>query len=148
MKRNWLFQNDPSKYNLEGSLKKCDILHWQVRGKNVSMGDTAYFFECSPNYRICAIGQVISQPVEMLKNDCENPFILSEGRRNLLLRVKVEITNVLEEPISIFDLDNNPILNNNKLIRNILIKGRSLPGPTFKMTKTEAETLENIIKGY
>lgn len=145
MNKHWLFQSNPKKYDLQLCLEKCKVLHWKDNNKGLTVGDIAYFFECGGLNHICAKGKIISNPAMMDKSDCEQENKCLKKEFKEASRVEVEIIKVLAKPIKIEDLEDHPVLKNNRILKYIIDNKKSCNGSCFSMTEEEAKALDKII---
>jgi predicted RNA-binding protein with PUA-like domain len=144
----WIFKSNPDHYCLRKALEKCNELNWKVsipyqkgRVYDVKIGDIGYFWQGKRYQGLYAVGEVLTAPKVMGKNECEKqPGIIKKPERlKLFPRVSVTITKNLEKYI--------PESKLKEYDESLLQMVRSLIkyGSCFLISHEQANILKNII---
>jgi hypothetical protein len=140
-KNYWIFQANPDNYDLEGALEVCEEITWVVaQHKNeIKKGDEVYVWLSGSNAGIYAIGAVLTYPGTFPDEPCEEPFIKKpEKYKKERPSVRLSIKRVLESPVSMAIILENPVLKNLKIITQP-------QGTNFPLTPEQAGVLEKLI---
>jgi len=141
--RTWIFQANPKIYDVRGAVRKLPKFAWRVnqRKEDIASGHRVYLWESGPEGGIVALAEVIS-PVNagsMPQEDISfwrQPETPEPDRAWVLLRVIGTVEPVLgrAEIAARSELSNLRIL-------------RQPQGTNFPVEETEAEALEDLLKG-
>lgn len=139
--RNWIFQSNPTFFDLTGALKTLPVISWNAAqyADEMTPGDRVFLWESGQNAGILAIGKLATKPSERTMGLQESQFAVDKSRfANLANRVDVRIERVLQTRVLRRDL------------RAILALGdlsilKQAQGTNFRLAPAEAETLMSLI---
>ncbi len=137
----WMFQGNPSLFDLKSALSELDQLTWLVKqNKNqIHAGDRVFFWQSGNEAGILGTGIIISEPEIQLENPEERVFNLDQSKfEGEQIRVLIDIEEVFTKPIFRKQLLAFPELNNLSILRNA-------QGTNFPVTTEEADFLEKLI---
>ena len=110
--RVWVFQANPTKYDIDGALAELAEIGWVVRQykSDVHAGDRVYIWKSGTEGGIVATAQIDAEPAVGTADD---PFVLDpEEFAEPELSVTLRISEVLSEPLPRSDLVEHPVLKN------------------------------------
>jgi hypothetical protein len=111
-KLSWIFQANPSYYDISGAIRNLTEMNWAVnQSKNqISPGDHVYIWESGPQGGVVADGRILTLPeVEPAQEGAE--FIRDPSRFTKdALRVRLSIDRVLDTPLPRTELLDHPTL--------------------------------------
>ena len=148
-KKIWLFQANPKWYRLIDKLKHGSGKEtWRVMRfkKEIKKGDIVVFWMAGENAGIYAVGEVLTDPKEMLADEETNKFSTPEYLKEFPIiskpctRVWVKFNKILVD---------NPILKENirsdKALRNLSVI-KQPQGTNFRITEEQWEAIQKYLK--
>ena len=138
--RSWIFQANPSVFDLAGALQHRKSIRWDVRRykSEIHKGDTAYLWLSGPKGGLLARGIVAADPAKLPDSPEEAVYSPTpQAEATNALQVDVEIAKIYSQPITRDDCLGHPILRSMSLIQQ--------PQATnFRLTPEEAKALEAL----
>lgn len=138
----WLFQANPSIYDIDQALSELEDVTWVVRQYkgDVHAGDRVYLWRSGADAGVVATATVTSDPAE-LPGDGEDPYILkAEALAKPELRVRLHIDSVLPEALKRSDLREHSVLKDLEVIK--------FPNATnFRVSPEQDEALQALVSG-
>lgn len=119
-KNSWIFQANPSKYDIDSAIRELPAVEWTVRQyrHRVHGGDRVYVWRSGADGGIIAVGSVVADPAEGSPDRSEDRFYFQrEEFTKPEPRVKIRIDRVLDEPLRRAVLVDDPILSQLGIIR-------------------------------
>jgi MoxR-like ATPase len=158
----WIFQANPSLYDIDRALKQLPEIEWTVRQhrKRVRAGDKAYIWRSGPLAGIVAEATVATDPAESGPDPAEDPYYIQrEAFSKVEPRVTIKIDRVLDEPLLREVLRNDPVLKGLRILHfaNATVHEVKPPeeqrlqellagGETIRATPIEPFTVSSIIE--
>jgi len=158
LRRGWIFQADPSLYDLAGALGELTQITWPVerRWGEIGAGDRVFLWERGPDPGVLAVATVLSEPHEMPGDEAELRFDRSRGAvEGPRLRVRLAVEGVPERRITPRALRAHPALSNATILRAaegatvplalgeqqalLELIGKSSPGPPLRYVREPLE---------
>jgi hypothetical protein len=70
----WLFQANPSFYDIDRALQELQAIEWTLRQyrKQVEVGDRAYVWRSGPDGGVIAVGSVLTEAIEKPPDSSED----------------------------------------------------------------------------
>ncbi len=140
--RVWLFQANPTIYDIDHALSELTEVTWVVRqSKNeVRKGDFVYLWRSGPDAGVVATATVMNDPVEM-PGDTDDPYVIKvESLSKPEPRVVLRIDSVLPAVIRRSDLIEHSILKDLGVIR-------FAKATNFKLTSQQDRALRALLAG-
>jgi|GEM_PF-359487 len=134
----WLFQCNPSIYDLEGSLKKDVLNSWMVKVHNdkIKPGDKVILWMSGKKRGCYALAEVDSEVQELEVSEPEIKYFRNENDTVKTDRVKLKIThNLVESPITEDQFKNDSRLTGLKIGNQ---------GTNFSATQEEYEAIRDL----
>jgi MoxR-like ATPase len=100
--KSWIFQANPSLYDIDRALRELPAIEWTVRQhrQSVHSGDRAFIWRSGSDAGIVAVGSVLGEPEERAPDGSEYPYYLKrEAFADVEPRVKIGIEHVLDPPL-------------------------------------------------
>jgi predicted RNA-binding protein with PUA-like domain len=110
--RVWVFQANPSKYDIDGALVELAEIEWTVRqySSDVHIGDRVYIWKSGAEGGVIATAEVATEPEVRAKTD--DPYVTDpDAFAKPGPIVTLHIAAVLPQPLLRSDLLEHPILN-------------------------------------
>lgn len=138
----WIFQANPSRYDIVGALGSLTEMTWTINQYRHSIheGDTAYIWMSGAAGGIVATATILTEPTSMKVGVEEDAFWRDDDphRREERHRVKLKITRVLPTTLKKGTMAERPELANLAVIR--------FPNATnFRVIPNEAAVIEQMI---
>ncbi|MDP9314434.1 MAG: EVE domain-containing protein, partial [Chloroflexota bacterium] len=136
----YIFQSNPSYYDLPGAVNALREINWDVNRyvDSIHPGDTVYLWESGDNAGIVAVAHVTSHPGPLGAAPGEEPYLRSLRESRDLNQVRLVVDRVLPRRVTRVELKDHPVLSNMLIMR--------APNSTnFKLTDEEAEVLADFI---
>jgi 5-methylcytosine-specific restriction endonuclease McrBC GTP-binding regulatory subunit McrB len=136
----WVFQANPTIYNITGALKAGILKTWMVNQykKDIQIGDKIILWVTGENAGIYALATVTSPLYKIKEDDDEYEFYIDKSQMGETDRVRLRLDyNLVEKPIlkkQVLSTDNLKDLKQGK------------PGTNFPATKLQYDTILNIIQ--
>jgi len=140
--RVWLFQANPTIYDIDHALSELTEVTWVVRqSKNeVRKGDFVYLWRSGPDAGIVATATVMNDPVEM-PGDADDPYVIkAESLSKPEPRVVLRIDSVLPAVIRRSDLVEHSVLKDLGVVR-------FANATNFKVTPQQDQALRALLAG-
>jgi hypothetical protein len=134
----WIFQCNPSIYDLKNALLKKAVNTWTVAAHKdkIKPGDKVIIWQTGNEAGCLALGEVLTEPAFIEESVEEKEFYYGKDESTGGLRVKMKIlNNFTEAPILWQEIKDLPEFNNFKAGNQ---------GTNFSATKEEFETIEEI----
>jgi MoxR-like ATPase len=143
--RGWLFQANPSYYNLDRALRELRAIEWTVKGKAnvVHAGDRAYLWRSGPQAGIVAVGTVGTEPAESPPDPAELTYWLQPekyGLDQVIPRVRVDIDQVLGAPLLRTTLREDSVLSGLMVIR-------APQGTIYEVSPEQQDRIDELMSG-
>ena len=138
----WLFQANPSIYDIDTALSEVAEVSWVVRqhAKSVTRGDRVYIWRSGIDAGVVATATVVSD-VETRAGDDQNYVLTPESLSKAEPRVTLRIDSVLSSVIRRTALIGRPVLGELQVIVQ--------PNATnYKVTPIQDEALRTLIDGH
>ena len=138
----WMFQANPSVYDIDQALSELGELDWVVRQykSEIKRGDKAYIWRSGAEAGVIATATVITNPAE-LPGD-KDPYVLRpESLSKPELRVMLRVEAVLPEVVRRSDLLEHAVLKDLEVIRQA-------QGTNFRVSAEQDEALEALVTGF
>jgi hypothetical protein len=116
--RVWVFQANPSKYDVDAALAELSEIEWVVRqyATDVHVGDRVYLWKSGPDGGVIATAQVATEPAVMDKTT--DPFVLDpEAFATPEPSVTLRLVDVLPQTVLRSELLEHPVLKQLGVIR-------------------------------
>jgi EVE domain len=139
--RAWVFQANPTLYDLQGALRALTDLTWLVKQhkNDIKEGDTVYLWEGGSGAGIVAVAKVTAGPALRGENEQETNFNRDATKfAGEQLRVLLRVERVLEKRINRADLQAHPILRNMTILK-------APQGTNFALGVDEGRALNALI---
>jgi hypothetical protein len=139
--RAWIFQANPTLYDLESALQTLTELTWLVRQHkdDIKQGDTVYLWEGGSDAGIIAVATVTAGPALRGQNEQDTVFDRDATKfAGDQLRVLLRVERVLGNRLSRVDLRTHPILQNMTILK-------APQGTNFALSVDEARALSALI---
>lgn len=140
-KSTWIFQSDPTLFDVSEALKTLTEFTWPVRQhqERIHVGDTVYLWEARPEAGIVAIATVVTEPRRERDDERSLAFIKSSEKfSGDQVRVWLKVDRVLSNQLGRSTLLQHPQLRSLQII--------SAPqGTNFLVTAEQAEALKALI---
>jgi MoxR-like ATPase len=139
----WLFQANPSIYDVDQALSESGELTWVVRQytSEVHKGDRVYLWRSGPDSGVIATATVDDGPTVM-PGDAGDPYLLKpEALSKAEPRVVLHVDSVLSTPIRRSDLLDHSVLKDLGVIK-------FANATNFKVTKEQDEALQALVSGF
>jgi 5-methylcytosine-specific restriction protein B len=140
--RVWLFQANPTIYDIDHALSELTEVTWVVRQytSEVRKGDFVYLWRSGPDAGIVATATVLSDPAE-LPGDADDPYVMkAESLSKPEPRVVLRIDSVLPTVMRRSDLVEHPVLKDLGVIRFAMASN-------FKVTPQQDQALRAFLVG-
>ena len=141
--RVWLFQANPSIYDIDQALTESSELTWVVRQytNEVRKGDRVYLWRSGPEAGVVATATVQTEPAE-LPGDADDPYLLkAEALSRPEARVVLHIESVLPT-----------VIRRNELVDHAVLKDLGVikfaNATNFKVTEEQDEALQTLVSGF
>jgi EVE domain len=138
----WIFQANPSFFDLEGAAQNLTNLSWLVKQhrEDILSGDTVYLWEGGSNAGVVTVAKVTGAPAMRHETAEESRFNRDATKfAGEKQRVLLRIERVLNERISRTELLQHPILNNMTILR-------APQGTNFALSLSEFRALDALIR--
>jgi MoxR-like ATPase/predicted RNA-binding protein with PUA-like domain len=139
----WLFQANPSIYDIDLALSELDELPWTLRQykADVKKGDKVYIWRSGPDAGVVGTATVTTDP-EVLPGDAADPYALKpESLSKPEPRVMLQIGAVLPEVLRRSDLLEHAVLKDLDVIR--------FPNATnFRISPEQDDALQALVAGF
>jgi MoxR-like ATPase len=138
----WLFQANPSIYDIDHALSELDELSWVVRQykSEIKKGDRVYIWRSGSDAGVLATATVQTDPAE-LPGDAGDPYLLKpESLSKAELRVVLRIDSVLPEPLRRTDLLEHAVLKDLEVIA-------FANATNFRVSLEQDEALQSLTSG-
>lgn len=135
----WIFQGNPSIYDIKNALKAGHLKSWKVAAHKdkIKIGDKAIIWQTGNESGCYAIAEVISEVRFFEQENYEKQYYVKPQEDRLTERVQIKIINYLaDDPILWSDIKEDPIFKDFKAGNQ---------GTNFSVTKEEFNRLEEII---
>jgi MoxR-like ATPase len=139
----WVFQANPSIYDIDHALSEVAELTWVVRQsvKEVKQGDRVYLWRSGADAGVVATATVKTDP-ELLPGDAADPYILKpETLTKPETRVVLRIDSVLPTVIRRSDLLEHAVLKDLGVIK-------FANATNFKVTSEQDQALQTLVFGF
>jgi len=139
----WLFQANPSIYDINQALSEVAELTWVVRqsANDVRKGDRVYLWRSGTDPGVIATATVKGDP-ELLPGDAADPYVLKpETLSKPEQRVVLRIDSVLSAVIRRSDLLEHSVLKDLGVIK-------SANATNFKVTPEQDQALQTLVSGF
>ncbi len=115
----WLFQANPSKYDIDNALAELDALTWVVRQYTgeVAPGDRVYLWRSGKEAGVVAVATVAEGPAALPFNEDDHFWLDSDGFNESEPRVVLHVDAVLDTPLLRRDLLQHPLLKDLQVIK-------------------------------
>jgi MoxR-like ATPase len=141
--RVWLFQANPSIYDVDHALTESSELTWVVRQytNEVRTGDRVYLWRSGPEAGVVATATVQTEPA-VLPGDAGDPYLLkTEALSKPEPRVVLHIESVLPTVIRRSELVDHAVLKDLGVIK-------FANATNFKVTEEQDEALQTLVSGF
>jgi hypothetical protein len=141
--RVWLFQANPSIYDIDQALSESTELTWVVRQytDEVRKGDRVYLWRSGPEAGVVATATVQTEPAVM-PGDADDPYLIRpESLSKPELRVVLRVDSVLPAPIRRSELLDHSVLKDLGVIK-------FANATNFKVTKEQDQVLQTLVSGF
>jgi hypothetical protein len=140
--RSWIFQGNPSLFDVRGALRALPDLNWVTRqhSKKIRSGDTVYFWESGADGGLVARGTVTTDPDMLPPRDEEIPFHHTDEFDSEEMAVVVHVDHLATELIKRDQLLAYPELQDLSFLQNPT-------GTNFQATTKQAEILRQLVDG-
>lgn len=138
----WLFQANPSIYNIDLALSEVSETTWAVRQhkEEIREGDRVYIWRSGSDAGIVATGTVLTNPA--ISSEAEDdpytlkPEVLPAGELKVRLRIDSQVAPALRRST----LREHPVLNDLEVIR-------STQATNFRVTPEQDAVLRSLVTG-
>jgi MoxR-like ATPase len=138
----WLFQANPSIYNIDQALSELNEMTWVVRQHKgeIHKGDRAYIWRSGPEAGIVATATVMTDPAVMPGDEGE-PYVLKpEVLAKAELRVALRVDSVLPEVLRRSELLEHAVLKDVEVIK-------FTQATNFRVSAEQDEALRALTSG-
>ena len=139
----WLFQANPSIYNIDQALSELDELTWVVRQykSEIRTGDRVYIWRAGADAGVVATATVEDDPAETAPA-ADDPYTLKpEAFSKSELRVRLRIDTALPEAVRRSELLEHAVLKSLEVI--------TFPNATnFRVSPEQDEALQTLVSGF
>lgn len=110
--RSWLFQANPTLYDLRGALAELTELTWEVKQykDRIAPGDRVFLWESGKEGGLLAEAEVVAGPEPMGLVNAEQEYVRDGRFEDSALRVRLRVVEVLDEPVDRETLRSDPRL--------------------------------------
>jgi 5-methylcytosine-specific restriction protein B len=142
-KLGWIFQGNPSYYDVKGAIKDLDVITWSVKQyqNQIKKGDRAYIWVSGPDAGIVASGIILCDP-EIRDDNEPDPYVIFDK------------LNIGENPVVDIKLTHkitDAIIKKESFLKDERLKDVSIinfhNATNYKLTAEQADTLDSIING-
>ncbi len=139
----WLFQVNPSIYNIDQALSELDELTWVVRQHNseIHAGDRVYLWRAGADAGVVATATVEQDPAEAVPAVDDAYTLKPEAFPPSELRVRLQIDSALPEAVRRSDLLEHAVLKNLEIIT-------SPDATNFRVSPEQDEALQALVTGF
>ncbi|MEX1254606.1 MAG: EVE domain-containing protein [Dehalococcoidia bacterium] len=138
-----MLQANPKTFNLNRALQAYKEVTWlvQAHASRIKPGDTAFIWRSGPEGGIVAVAEVLTVPQEFPANPPAHKGFYRDPTKfeGLRQRVRIRITDVLDEPIYRKDLKTHPLLSDLAILS-------SPEGTNRAVTERQASALEEELR--
>ena len=98
--RTWIFQANPSHYDIDGALKVLDRIWWRVpqHATEVETDDVVVIWRAGREAGVIGVGRVVEPPQHHSRDDAERPFVLSPPEDDSSTEALFEVRQVEHVP--------------------------------------------------
>jgi MoxR-like ATPase len=139
----WLFQANPSIYDIDRALQELQSIEWTLRRyrKRVEVGDRAYVWRSGSDGGVVAVGSVLTEAVEKPPDPLEGGYYLSaENFPDSEPRVSIGIDHVLARPLLKRALQEDPVLQDLPILR-------FANATVYPVSAAQSARLQELIEG-
>jgi MoxR-like ATPase len=139
----WLFQANPSIYDIDQALTESSELTWVVRQytNEVRKGDRVYLWRSGPEAGVVATATVQTEPA-VLPGKADDPYLLkAEALSKPEPRVVLQIESVLPTVIRRSELVDHAVLKDLGVIK-------FANATNFKVSEEQDEALQTLVSGF
>ena len=139
----WLFQANPSIYNIDQALSELDELTWVVRQykSDIRTGDRVYIWRAGADAGVVATATVEDDPAETAPA-ADDPYTLKpEAFSKSELRVRLRIDTALPEAVRRSDLLEHAVLKSLEVIT-------FANATNFRVSPEQDEALQTLVTGF
>lgn len=133
----WIFQGNPTIYDIESALKQGHLKSWKVAAHRdkIKNGDQVILWQTGANAGCYALAEVTSDVSVLEEEKVEKQYYKNPNESVPTERVTIRILkNLVDDPILKFDIDDDPVFSE--------FKGGN-QGTNFSASQEEFETLLN-----
>jgi predicted RNA-binding protein with PUA-like domain len=137
--RAWLFQGNPDKYDIAGSLRGLKEVTWSINQckDEIHEGDRVYFWQSGSEGGIVGVGDILDEPRVRPPLEAELRFAHDESFRNEHLSVLIRKEKFIEPPISREQIRAVSELTDHRIFKLAV-------ETNYSLTETQAESIEKF----
>jgi MoxR-like ATPase len=138
----FLFNANPSYYDIDGAVRSLAEMNWSVKQnrRQIHAGDRVYVWKSGPERGVVAVGTILTDP-EMLPEQEGSEFI-RDGRKfdGEQLRVRLSIDRVLDPPLAGSEMRPHPVLSQMRIFK-------VANNTNYRLSEDEDAALQALIQG-